>query len=145
MDTMEPIKYLWKDRKRRLGLPLSFTRYRLSEDRLFYETGLINLKSEEVLLYRVRDLSLKMTLGQRIFGVGTICVDSSDKSAPHLDLKNVKKPRDVKEMIHQAVETAKVKNRIRSMEIMGGGPGQQPFVDLDGDGIPDFLEEDEDC
>ena len=28
---MEPIEYLWKDRKRRLGLPLSFTRYFLSE------------------------------------------------------------------------------------------------------------------
>ena len=30
---MEPMEYLWKDRKRHLGLPLSFTRYRLSEDR----------------------------------------------------------------------------------------------------------------
>lgn len=145
MKKMEKMEYLWKDRKRVLGLPLSFTRYRLSEDRLFCETGLLNLRSEEVLLYRVRDLSLKMSLGQRIFGVGTICVDSSDKSAPHLDLKNVKHPREVKEMIHKSVEEAKLKNRIRSMEIMGGGPGQPPFVDLDGDGIPDFLEEDEEC
>ena len=32
---MEPIEYLWKDRKRHFGLPLSFTRYSLSEDRLF--------------------------------------------------------------------------------------------------------------
>lgn len=29
------IAYLWQDRKRVFGLPLSFTRYRLSEDRLF--------------------------------------------------------------------------------------------------------------
>ena len=36
---MESIEYLWKDRKRHLGLPLSFTRYRLSEDRLFCETA----------------------------------------------------------------------------------------------------------
>ena len=35
---MEPIQYLWKDRKRFFGLPLSFTQYRLSEDRLFCET-----------------------------------------------------------------------------------------------------------
>ena len=53
---MESIDYLWKDRKRRLGLPLSFTRYALSEDRLFCETGFLNLKSDEVLLYRVQDL-----------------------------------------------------------------------------------------
>ena len=55
---MESIEYLWKDRKRYLGLPLSFTRYRLSEDRLFCETGFFNIKSDEVLLYRVRDLEL---------------------------------------------------------------------------------------
>lgn len=30
------ITYLWKDRKRVLGMPLSFTRYRLSEDRIFW-------------------------------------------------------------------------------------------------------------
>jgi len=29
------IQYLWKDRKRYLGLPLSFTRYAMSEDRLY--------------------------------------------------------------------------------------------------------------
>ena len=69
---MESIDYLWKDRKRFLGMPLSFTRYRLSEDRLFCETGFLNVKSDEVLLYRVRDLRLTMSLGQRIFGVGTV-------------------------------------------------------------------------
>lgn len=140
---MESIEYLWEDRKRHMGLPMSFTKYKLSEDRLFCEMGLLNLKAEELLLYRVSDLSLKISLGQRIFGVGTICVESSDKSTPHLDLKNIKKPREVKEMIHRAVEAAKVKYRIRSMEVMGGGPGK-PFVDLDGDGIPDYLEND-DC
>ena len=46
---LEAITYLWKDRKRILGLPITFTRYRLSEDRIFRETGLLNLKEEEVL------------------------------------------------------------------------------------------------
>ena len=94
---MEPIQYLWKDRKRHLGLPLSFTRYSLSEDRLFCEKGFLNLKCDEVLLYRVRDLQLNLSIGQRILGVGTICVISSDQSIPHLDLVNVKHPREVKD------------------------------------------------
>lgn len=135
---MNSIDYLWKDRKRHLGLPLSFTKYRLSEDRLFCEVGLFNLKIEEILLYRVRDLSLKMNLFQRIFGVGTICVDSSDKSTPHLDLVNVKSPRETKEMIHQAVEEAKVRNRIRSMEVMGGGPPHPGDHEGHFDGFDDF-------
>ena len=120
---MASIEYLWQDRKRRLGLPLSFTRYRLSEDRLFYETGFLNLKSDEVLLYRVQDLELTMSLGQRIFGVGTVCVHSSDKSMPHLDLKNVKRPREVKELIHQNVEAAKDRRRMRATEVLGKDGG----------------------
>ena len=116
---LEPINYLWKDRKRYFGLPISFTKYRLSEDRLFLEKGILNIKTDDVLLYRVRDLDLNMSLGQRIFGVGTVCVHSSDQSMPHLELKNVKKPREVKEMIHKYVEQAKDKRRMRTMEVMG--------------------------
>ena len=130
---MESIEYLWKDRKRHLGLPLSFTKYSLSEDRLFCETGLFNLKQDEVLLYRVRDLQLNMTLGQRIFGVGTVCVVSSDKSIPHLDLKNVKRPREVKELIHRHVEEAKDRRRMRTTELVGGdsGDGLHDMEDAD--------------
>ena len=50
------IAYLWKDRKRYFGLPLSFTRYSLSEDRLFVSEGLLNIRDDEVLLYRVREI-----------------------------------------------------------------------------------------
>ena len=81
---MKSLEYLWSDRRRRLGLPLSLTRYSLSEDRLFLETGLLSTRCEEILLYRVRDLSMKISLGQRIFGVGTVTVQSSDKSCPVL-------------------------------------------------------------
>ena len=116
---MDSIQYIWKDRKRILGMPITFTRYRLSEDRLFCEKGFLNIKQDEVLLYRVRDLQLNMSLGQRIFGVGTICVVSSDKSVPHMDLVSVKNPREVKEMNHQKVEAAKDVRRMRTMEIMG--------------------------
>ena len=139
---MKSIEYLWKDRKRRLGLPLSFTRYSLSEDRLFCETGFLNLKADEVLLYRVQDLELTMRLGQRIFGVGTICVHSSDKSVPHLDLKNVKNPREVKELIHRSVEEAKDKRRMRATELLGkeGGPAYHDGDELDSD--PDGCDED---
>ena len=132
---------IWKDRKRYLGLPLSFTRYSLSEDRLFLSVGFLNIKDDEVLLYRVRDLQLTLKLTQRIFGVGTICVVSSDKSVPHLDLVNVKNPREVKELIHRSVEAAKDKRRMRTMEVMGGADGGfHEFSDEELD-----LMEDPDC
>ena len=128
---MDSIAYIWKDRKRILGMPITFTRYRLSEDRLFCEKGFFNIKQDEVLLYRVRDLQLNMSLGQRLFGVGTVCVVSSDKSVPHLDLVNVKDPRGVKEMIHRSVEEAKDKRRMRTMEIMGGEDADHVDEELD--------------
>ena len=131
------IDYLWRDRKRFLGMPLSFTRYRLSEDRLFLETGFFSLKEEEVLLYRVRDLSLRISLWQRIFGVGSVTVVSSDKSLPTFTMKNIRHPREVKEMIHKQVEDMKLSRRMRVGEILGDSDAD---LDLDGNGIPDYLE-----
>ena len=42
------IEYLWQDRKRHLGLPISFTKYSLSEDRLFVTEGFLNIRDDEV-------------------------------------------------------------------------------------------------
>ena len=123
------IQYLWKDRKRYFGLPLSFTRYKLSDDRLFLSVGFLNIKDDEILLYRVRDIDTERTLWQRLFGVGTVTIMSSDKSMPNLVLKNVKDPVFVKELIHKQVEEMKIKRRVRFGEIM--------TTDMDGDGEPD--------
>ena len=139
--------YIWKDRKRILGMPLTFIRYRMSEDRLFFETGFFSTRGEEILLYRIRDIGVTISFWQRLTGVGTVTVDSTDKSAPSLAMRNIKHPREVKELIHRQVEKAKIAYRVRYTEMMGelghGGPGMPGgMVDLDGDGIPDMLEND---
>ena len=112
------IESLWEDRKRYFGLPLSFTRYRLSDDRLFISEGFLNIKDDEVLLYRVRDIDTRRSLWQRLFGVGTVTVLSSDKTTPALELKNIKDPLFVKELIHKQVEEMKIRRRVRFGEIM---------------------------
>ena len=128
---MSEITTLWQDRKRHLGLPLSFTRYRLSEDRIFCVKGFLNIHEEEVLLYRVRDMELRMSLGQRIFGVGSVIVHSSDKTMPTLELKNIRIPREVKEMIFRQVEDCKAQRRMRTMEFVGGGDAGDEPDDMD--------------
>ena len=125
------INYIWKDRKRILGMPISFTRYRLSEDRLFLETGLLNSHFDEILLYRIRDIGMKRTLGQKIFGVGSVLVQSSDKTLPQLELKNIKDPISVKERLHTLVEENKLKRRMRVSELMGGALDDPDDPDAD--------------
>ena len=112
------ISQLWQDRKRYFGLPLSFTRYALSEDRLFISQGFLNIKDDEILLYRVRDIDTSRSLWQRLFGVGTVTVLSSDKTMPTLVLENIKDPIFVKELIHKQVEEVKIRRRVRFGEIM---------------------------
>ena len=109
----EKIVYLWKDRKRFLGMPLSFTRYMLSEDRLFLSKGFLNVQDDEVLLYRVRDISTSRNLLQRMLGVGTVTVMSTDKTCPNLVMKNIKDPVAVKEMLHKHVEEMKLHRQVR--------------------------------
>ena len=124
------MEVLWKDRKRHLGLPISFTKYSVTggdNPRVFRETGLLNLKEEEVLLYRVRDLTLIRSFGQRIFGVGTIAIHSSDQTTPTLELVNVARPKDVKELVFNKVEGAKAQRRMRATELL-----DDPGIEMDG-------------
>ena len=129
---------VWKARKRNgLGLPWTFTIYELSEDRLFITTGVLNKREDEVRLYRITDISLTKSLWQRILGMGTIHLDSSDKSMKNFELVNVKDSDTVKEQISQLVEAARIKNRVSARENMNDYdiPG-----DADGDGVPDIAE-----
>ena len=112
------MEYIWKDRKRYLGMPLSFTRYAMSEDRLFMSIGFFNIRDEEILLYRIRDVHTTRSLWQRIFGVGTIHVASSDKSMPNLVIKNIKNPVVVKELLHRQVEDLKIQRRVHLGELI---------------------------
>ena len=116
---VEKVQYKWKDRKRIIfGLPWSFTRYRLTDDKLIISTGLFSIKEEEIRLYRIMDITLKRTIGDRLWGLGTIHVCSSDKTTPEFDIKRIRQSVDVKEMLSDMVETARRKNRVSAREFM---------------------------
>lgn len=111
---------IWKQRKRItfFALPFSFTKYSLTEEKLLVETGFFNKQEEEVRLYRILDLSLKRSLAQRLFGLGTIICKTSDKTLPVLELKNIKKSKALKEQISDLIEAERVKKRVSSREFM---------------------------
>lgn len=119
MAKKDTAQYVWKDRKRTIfGLPLSFTVYKLTEEKLYIETGFLSKKEEEVRLYRVMDLTLNRPLGQRIFGLGTIHCCTADKSTPEFDIKKIKNSRDIKNLISDMVEKEREAKRVSSREFM---------------------------
>ena len=133
MKKMEKIEqnYIWQDRKRPIfGLPLSFTKYKLTDEKLLIETGVLSVAQEEIRLYRIMDVSVKCKLIQRIFNVGTIHCCSADKSSPEFDIKDVKNPMQVKELISKNVEEERQRKRIGTREFMSYDDG----FDADGDG-----------
>jgi len=110
---------LWRDRKRIwCGLPWTFTIYELTDNRLFIERGFFNKQYDEVRLYRILDVGLSRSLIQRMFGLGTIRVQSSDKSMNDFELKNIKKSQDVIEVLSKQVEEERMSHRIMGREIM---------------------------
>lgn len=132
---MKKITYIWQDRKRTfLGLPLSFTKYMLTEDRLFVEKGFLNSVLDEENLYRVRDVRVTRSLGQKLFGLGTVTVYSTDASNGETVLQSIKHPIEVKEEIVRLVDEARKKHNIRASEMLMDHPDP---CDHDMDGIPD--------
>ena len=90
------INYIWTDKKRTIfGLPISFTRYFLTEDKFITRKGFLSIEEDELDLYRVIDKKLVLPFGQRMFGCGTIVMNVKDVDTPIKEVKSIKAPRDV--------------------------------------------------
>ncbi|MBE5931477.1 MAG: PH domain-containing protein [Lachnospiraceae bacterium] len=116
----EQNEIVWRARKRWtfLGLPWTFTVYRLTKDRLLVKTGFFTTKEDEVRLYRILDISLKRTLIQKIFGLGTIQCHSSDKTMGHFDIINVRHSYDVKNLLSDLIEKERMEKRVSNREFI---------------------------
>lgn len=121
---------LWRARKRLtfFGLPWTFTVYRLTKDRLFIKQGFFTTREDEVRLYRILDISLKRTLIQKIFGLGTIQCHSSDKTMGHFDIINIKHSYDVKNLLSDLIEKERMEKRVSNREFIS-----DPDCDFDDD------------
>ena len=115
---------LWADRKRTfLGLPWSFTRYKLTKTRLISDIGFFSRNVNEILLYRILDLELHRTLGQRIFGVGDIMLFTADPSSPNFKIRSVKQSADVKNLTSSLSEAERTAKNVIGREMFGAADG----------------------
>lgn len=128
--------FVWKDRKRTfLGLPLSFTRYKLTKTKLIIDTGFLNRVEDDILLYRISDITLRRSFGERLLGLGTIHCCSADKTSPEFDIRRIKHSHDVKEMLSDLVEEERKTHSVSIREVVDGNMEHDDCVcDTDGDG-----------
>ena len=124
---------IWTGKKCIMGLPISFTRYILTETKLITRIGFLNIKEDEIELYRVYDKSIALSFGQRMVGCGTIKLLSKDSDTPTKQLLSIKRPREVKRLLDDAVQAQRDKYSVRGRDIVGMTP-----MDVDGDGVPDM-------
>ena len=110
---------LWEDRKHWLWFPFSFTKYSLTEDRLYSQHGFFNTHYDELLLYRVTDLCLNRTLGQKLCGTGTITLTCKGDVQRVVELKNIKNAMAVKNQMSKMIEEARDARGIVGREFYG--------------------------
>lgn len=134
-------KLLTQERKRILffGLPLTFTKYFLTEKKLVVYQGLFTTTEDEILLYRIQDISRKRNLLQKLFGLGTVVVSSQDRTTPVLEIKNIQNSDEFKDMLSEQIEKEKARMKVRAGEYVGS-IGHQHCDELGHD--PDELLDD---
>ena len=113
----------YHERKRWLffGLPFTFTRYHIKEDMITINTGFFKTTEDDCYMYKVQDVKLTRTLAEKMVGVGTIICYTGDSTDPKLELKHIKKSREIKDFILEASETARLKRRTVNMLDIGSG------------------------
>ncbi|MBD5146505.1 MAG: PH domain-containing protein [Ruminococcus sp.] len=110
---------IWTDKKRTLfGLPLSFTKYILTEKKFITRKGFLSITEDEIELYRVVDKSLRQPFGQRIFGCGTVIINCRDTDTPVKEVTSIKNPRDFMNIFEKQVDIQRDKYRTRGRDMI---------------------------
>ena len=124
---------IYVERKRLLffGLPWTFTKYTLNPKKLLINTGLLTSVENEILLYRVMDITVKRSLMQKIFRLGSIQVISSDKTCPNLEIKNIRNVTQFREALSEYIEESRRQYRMRAGEIIDDYDGPGDDMDFD--------------
>jgi uncharacterized membrane protein YdbT with pleckstrin-like domain len=102
---------LWK------WLVVRNTRYELTSERLKTRTGVINKKMDELELYRVRDYKFEQPLMLRIFSLGNVILQTSDRTNPVVVLRAIRNAEQLREEIRTLVEACRRAKGVRELDV----------------------------
>ena len=81
---------------------LKTIRYEVTAARIEWSRGVLDSNVDNLDMFRIIDLSMKRTLFDCIFGIGTITLMTTDKTSPSFTFQKVKEPRRLYEIIKKA-------------------------------------------
>ena len=124
-------EYLWRDRKAYI-FRSAVVIYRLfpHKNKTHLPERILNIVEDEIDLYKITDKKLLLPLGQRMFGCGTIHIDSRDVSLPSFDMGSIKNPRDVMNLLDECITEQRDRYGIRGRDLYGM-PQHHPHDDSD--------------
>lgn len=100
------------------GLRLVYYRlsihYRLTSQRLIHEHGLLSRQTERIEVIDVDDVTVHQSFLERLVGVGTLRITSSDRTHPELILRGI---QDVRQVATQFDEARRAERIRRSLHI----------------------------
>lgn len=88
--------------------------YKITEDRISFRKGILNVRTKFIELYRVKDLELKEPFFYRFFGLGNIKIYSSDQDLPEFTIYAQKK--QLEPLFRKAVEDIRIKKGVREID-----------------------------
>lgn len=93
------------------GLPFTFTKYTVTDEVITVNEGFLSTRENDCYLYKIQDVELKTSLGERIFGLGTVACYTGDNTHPQLFLSHIRNSREIKNYILKASEEARRRRR----------------------------------
>ena len=118
---VQKMEYVERKRWVFFGLPFTFTKYIIKEDVITIDEGLLKTLENDCYMYKVQDVTLTATLGEKMFGLGTVVCYTGDTTHPQLILQHIKHSREVKDFILKQSEEARLKRRTVNMLDIGSG------------------------
>jgi membrane protein YdbS with pleckstrin-like domain len=91
----------------------SFT---LTSERLRIKKGVLNQVFDEVELYRVKDITLARSALQRMFGLGSVTLQTSDRGQENICIDSVRSSEELREHLRKQVEIIRDRKRVREVD-----------------------------
>jgi uncharacterized membrane protein YdbT with pleckstrin-like domain len=101
----------------RKWLELKCRVYEVTTERIKVSRGIFSRRTDEMELYRVKDLTLIEPFFFRLFGLGSVIMTTNDASTPTLTIHAVKRVKELREDLRQAIEACRDKKRVRLAEL----------------------------